>query len=87
VGGVVEFGGEFAEFGGGGSVVDGCDDVFCCAAELEESVLEVGEFGGGEDDCVFGEAAALDCGAAFVGALSAGLGAVAAGATDFAVVG
>lgn len=54
MGGVVEFGGEFAEFGGGGSVVDGCDDVFCCAAELEESVLEVGEFGGGEDDCVFG---------------------------------
>jgi hypothetical protein len=52
---------------------------------LEESVLEVGQFGGGEDDGVFWEAAALDCGAAFVGALAAGLGAVAAGAADFGV--
>jgi hypothetical protein len=55
---------------------------------LEEAVLEVGEFAGGEDDGVFGESAALDGGASFVGALPARLGAVAAGpADDFAVVG
>lgn len=82
-----EFVGEFAEFGRGGSVVEGGDDVFGGAAELEEAVLEVGEFAGGEDDGVFGEAAALDGGAAFVGALAAGLGAVAAGSADLAVVG
>jgi hypothetical protein len=83
----VEFACEFAEFGGCCSVVQGGDDVFGCAAELEEAVLEVGQFGGGEDDGVFGEAAALDGGAAFVGALPAGLGAVAAGAAGFGVVG
>jgi hypothetical protein len=88
LGGVVEFFGEFAQFGGGGAVVDGGDDVFGGAAQLEEAVLEVGDFGGREDDGVFGEAAALDGGAAFVGALAAGLGAVAAGSADgFAVVG
>jgi hypothetical protein len=85
---VVEFFGQFAEFGGGGAVVDCCDDVLGCAAELEEAVLEVGQFGGGQDYGVFGEAAALDGRAAFVGALAAGLGAVAArAADDFAVVG
>lgn len=54
VGGVGEFGGEFAEFGGGGAVVECGDDVFGGAAELVEAVLEVGEFCRGEDDCVFG---------------------------------
>lgn len=54
VGCVGEFGGEFAEFGGGGAVVEGGDDVFGGAAELVEAVLEVGEFGCGEDDGVFG---------------------------------
>lgn len=86
-GGVVEFVGEFAQFGGGGAVVDGGDDVLGGAAQLEQAVLQVGEFGGGQDDGVFGQAAALDGGAAFVGALPARLGAVAAGAADFAVVG
>jgi hypothetical protein len=83
----VEFACEFAEFGGGGAVVYCCDDVFGRAAELEEAVLEVGQFGGGEDYGVFGEAAALDGGAAFVGALAAGLGAVAAGSAGSGFVG
>jgi hypothetical protein len=54
---------------------------------LEEAVLEVGQFGGGEDYGVFWEATAVDCGAAFVGALAAGLGAVAAGSAGSGVVG
>jgi hypothetical protein len=52
---------------------------------LEQPVLQVGELGGGEDDGVFREAAALDRGASFVGALAAGLGAVSAGPADLAV--
>lgn len=49
--------------------------------------MEVGEFGGGQDDGVFWQAAALDGGAAFVGALPAGLAAVLAGAADAAAFG
>jgi hypothetical protein len=54
---------------------------------LEQPVLQVGQFGGGEDDGVLWQSPALHGGAAFVGALAAWLRAVAAGAADFAVVG
>lgn len=70
-----------------GAVVGGGLDVLGGAAELEEPVLQVGDFGRGEDDGVFGEAAALDGGAAFVGALSARLAAVLAGSADSPAVG
>ena len=56
------------------------------AAELEQPVLQVGEFRGGQYHRVLGQPAALDGGSAFVGALSARLGAVAAGAADLAVL-
>lgn len=75
------------EFGVARAVVRGGFDVLGGAAKLEEPVLQVGEFGGGEDDGVIGQAAALDGGAAFVGALPAGLSAVLAGAADAAGVG
>jgi hypothetical protein len=87
LGGAGDFVGEVAEFFGVGAVAGGGDDVFGGAAELEEAVLEGGDFGVGEDDGVFGEAAALEGGAAFVGALAAGLAAVAAAAADVAAFG
>jgi hypothetical protein len=82
-----DFVGESAEFADVGAVVGGGDDVFGGAAELEQPVLEGGDLGVGEHDGVFGEAAALQCGAAFVGALAAGLAAVAAAAADVAAFG
>lgn len=77
-----EGGGEFGEFAVGGAVVGGGLDVLGGAAELEQPVLEVGEFVGGQDHGVLGQSAALDGRASFVGALSAGLAAVAAGSSD-----
>ena len=68
-----------AVVGGGGHVLGG-------AAELEQPVLQIGELGGGQDDGVFRQAAALDRGAAFVGALAARLGAVPAWPADLAVL-
>jgi len=87
LGGLGDLLGEAAEFGGSGSVVGGGDDVFGGAAELEEAVLQGGDLGVGEDDGVFGQAAALQGGAAFVGALAAGLPAVAAATSDVAAFG
>jgi glycerophosphoryl diester phosphodiesterase len=78
---------EAAQLGGSGSIVSCGDDVFGGTAELEEAVLQGGDFGVGEDDGVFGEAAALQGGAAFVGALAAGLPAVAAATSDVAAFG
>ena len=80
LGGLGDLLGEATEFGDSGSVRGGGDDVFGGAAELEEAVLEGGDLGVGEDDGVFGQAAALQGGAAFVGALAAGLPTVAASA-------
>lgn len=71
----------------GGAVVEGGDDVFGGTAQLKQAVLEVGEFGGGQDDGVIGQAAALGGGAALVGALAARLGAVAAASACLGVVG
>src|SRR3954466_3562647 len=87
LGGAGDFVGEAAQLARVGAVVGRGDDVFRGAAELEEPVLEGGDFGVGEDDGVFGQAAALECGAAFVGALAAGLAAVAAAAADVAAFG
>jgi hypothetical protein len=86
-GGSGDFEGQCAEFADVGAVFGGGDDVFGGAAKLEEAVLEGGDFGVREDDGVFGESAALECGAAFVGALAAGLAAVAATAADVAAFG
>ena len=87
LGGAGDFEGQCAQFAGVGAVFGGGDDVFSGAAELEEAVLEGGDFGVRQDDGVFGESAALECGAAFVGALAAGLAAVAPAAADVAAFG
>ena len=87
LGGAGDFEGERAQFASVGAVFGGGDDVFGGAAELEEAVLEGGDFGVREHDGVFGESAALEGGAAFVGALAAGLTAVASAAADVAAFG
>ena len=79
---MLEFEAEFAQFDGGGAVVEGGDDVLGGAAQLEQPVLQVGQLPRREDDGVFGQSPALHGGAAFVGALPAWLRAVAAGPAD-----
>ena len=68
--------GEFAELLRPGSVLHRGQDVFGGAAQLEQPVLQIGDFGRGEDHRVFGKTAALHRGSPFVGALPARLGAV-----------
>lgn len=78
--------GEILELDRARAVVRGGRHVLGGAAKLEQPVLEVGEFRGGQDDGVLRQAAALYRGAAFVGALTAGLGAVPAGSADLPVL-
>lgn len=58
------------------TVVHCRDDVFGGAAQLEQPVLQVGEFDGGKHDGVLGQATSLYGGASLVGTLAAGLRAV-----------